>query len=68
MNSQLVNSIKNMNSSEKSELLDLLLEEFQQSSAVIEEIWIKEAENRLDMYQNGKHESVSYDTIIKKYQ
>ena len=52
---------------EKAALVDQLLSSLDKSDIEIDELWAKEAENRIEAYEKGKLKAVSLDTILKKY-
>lgn len=52
---------------EKAALVDQVLSSLDKSDIEIDELWAKEAENRIDAYENGKLKAVSLNTILEKY-
>lgn len=53
--------------SERALLIDELLNSLDEKDNEIDRLWAKEAESRIDAYDNGKLKSVSIDTILEKY-
>lgn len=49
---------------EKAELADKLLSSLDQPDLAINELWAKEAESRLDAYEQGKLKSVSLEQVL----
>jgi len=56
-----------LNPLEKADLVDRLLSSLDQPDQVITELWAKEAENRLDAYEQGKLKAVSLEKVLSKY-
>ena len=53
--------------SERAELIDKLLASLDKSDNEIEKRWAKEAEDRIDAYDQGKIKSISLEEVLKKY-
>lgn len=53
--------------SQKAELIDKLLSSLDKSDKEIDELWAKEAENRIDAYDRGNIKAISLDKILEKY-
>jgi len=53
--------------SDRAELIDKLLVSLDESDHEIEKQWAKEAEDRIDAYDQGKIKSISLDEVLKKY-
>lgn len=53
--------------SERALLIDELLNSLDEKDNEIDRLWAKEAESRIDAYDNGKLKSVSIDKILEKY-
>ena len=49
---------------EKAELADKLLSSLDQPDPVLNELWAKEAESRLDAYEQGKLKTVSLEQVL----
>lgn len=52
--------------SEKAQLVDELLHSLDRPDKEIDKLWAKEAEDRIDAYDQGKIRSVSLDEVLKK--
>lgn len=52
---------------ERAYLIDRLLESLDKPDHEIDKLWAKEAEKRIDAYENGKIKSVPIDEVIAKY-
>ena len=52
---------------EKAELIDKLISSLDKSDKEIDKLWSKEAEDRIDAYDQGKINSVSLEEVLKKY-
>jgi putative addiction module component (TIGR02574 family) len=53
--------------SEKAQLIDKLLSSLDKSNKEIDELWAKEAEDRIDAYDLGKIKAISLEKVLKKY-
>lgn len=53
--------------SDKAQLIDKLISSLDKSDKVIDELWAKEAEDRIDAYNSGKIKLISLDKILEKY-
>ena len=53
--------------SQKAELIDKLLSSLDKSDKEIDELWAKEAENRIDAYDRGNIKAITLDKILEKY-
>ena len=53
--------------SEKAQLIDKLISTLDKSDKEIDELWAKEAEDRIDAYDQGKIKAVSLEKILQKY-
>jgi putative addiction module component (TIGR02574 family) len=53
--------------SERAELIDKLIASLDKSDNEIEKRWAKEAEDRIDAYDQGKIKSISLEEVLKKY-
>ena len=52
--------------SERAELIDKLIASLNKSDHEIEKLWAKEAEDRIDAYDQGKIKSISLEEVLKK--
>ena len=53
--------------SERAELIDKLIASLDKSDHETEKLWAKEAEGRIDAYDQGKIKSISLEEVLKKY-
>ena len=53
--------------SQKAELVDKLLASLDNPDKEIDELWVKEAEKRIDAYDQGKMKAVSLEKVLQKY-
>jgi len=53
--------------SEKAQLIDKLISTLDKPGKEIDELWAKEAENRIDAYDQGKIKAISLEKILQKY-
>ncbi len=52
---------------EKAQLIDRLIFSLDKPDNELDELWAKEAENRIDAYDQGKLKSVSLENVLQKY-
>jgi putative addiction module component (TIGR02574 family) len=52
---------------QKAELVDKLLSSLDEPDNEIDELWAKEAESRIDAYEQGKIKAVSLEKVLEKY-
>jgi len=53
--------------SEKAQLIDQLLSSLDKPDKEIDELWAKEAEDRLEAYEQGKIKAISLEKVLQKY-
>ena len=53
--------------SEKAQLIDKLISTLDKPDTEIDELWAKEAEDRIDAYDQGKLKTVSLEKVLQKY-
>ena len=53
--------------SEKAQLIDKLISSLDKSDKEIDELWAKEAEDRIDAYDQGKIKAISLEKVLQKY-
>ena len=53
--------------SQKAQLIDKLLSSLDKSDREIDEMWAREAEDRIDAYDLGKIKALSLEKVLKKY-
>ena len=52
---------------QKAELIDRLLSSLEKPDSTIDELWAKEAENRIDAYEKGDIKAVTLEKVLEKY-
>ena len=52
---------------EKAEVIDLLIKSLDEPDKEIDELWKKEAEDRIDAYEKGDLRAVSLQQVMQKY-
>ncbi len=52
---------------EKAELIDKLLSSLDNPDRELDELWAKEAEDRIDSYEQGQIKSVTLREVLEKY-
>ena len=52
---------------QKAELIDKLLSSLDRPDKDIDELWAREAESRIDAYEQGKIKAVALENVLKKY-
>jgi len=53
--------------SEKAQLIDKLISSLDKADKEIDELWAREAEDRIDAYDKGKLKAVSLEKVLGKY-
>jgi len=61
---EILNLTKQLNSKEKYLLIDNLILNLHNVDNEIEKLWIEESQKRLDSYDNGELETVSFEEIF----
>jgi len=52
---------------EKAELVNKLLSSLDKPDRDIEQLWAKEAESRIDAFEQGKLKAITLEMVLKKY-
>ena len=52
---------------EKAQLIDKLISSLDKPDKEIDELWAKEAEDRIDAYDQGKLKAISLEKVLQKY-
>lgn len=52
---------------QKAELIDKLLSSLDVPDKEMDELWAKEAEDRIDAYEQGKIKAVTLEKVLEKY-
>ena len=53
--------------SEKAQLIDKLISSLDKPDKEIDELWAKEAEDRIAAYDQGKIKAISLEKVLQKY-
>ena len=53
--------------SEKAQLIDKLISTLDKSDKEIDELWAREAEDRIEAYDQGKIKAISLERVLQKY-
>ena len=53
--------------SEKAQLIDKLISTLDKPDKEIDELWAREAEDRIDAYDQGKIKAISLEKVLQKY-
>jgi putative addiction module component (TIGR02574 family) len=53
--------------SEKTQLIDKLIASLDKADKEIDELWAREAEDRIDAYNKGELKAVSLEKVLGKY-
>ena len=53
--------------SEKAQLIDKLISTLDKSDKELDELWAREAEDRIDAYDQGKIKAISLENVLQKY-
>ena len=57
----------NLRPAEKAELIDKLLSSLDNPDKKIDELWAKEAEDRIEAYDQGKIKALTLNEVLEKY-
>lgn len=63
----ILKEILTLKPSQKAELIDKLLSILDKPDREIDELWAKEAEDRIDAYDRGKIKAVPLQKVLEKY-
>ncbi len=53
--------------SQKADLIDKLLSSLDKPDTEIDKLWAKEAEDRIDAYDQGKIKAITLEKVLEKY-
>ena len=53
--------------SQKADLIDKLLSSLDKPDTEIDKLWAKEAEDRIDAYDQGKIRAITLEKVLEKY-
>ncbi len=63
----LLQKILALSPKEKAEVVDKLLSSLDETDPEIDKLWAKEAESRIDAYEQGGLKAVSLEKVMEKY-
>jgi len=52
---------------ERAELIDKLLSSLDKLDTKVDALWVREAEDRIEAYEQGKMRAVSLEDVLRKY-
>ena len=64
---KLLKEVLSLNPLEKANIIDELLKSLDEPDEAIDQLWIQEAESRIDAYEKGQLKSVSVNEVFSKY-
>ncbi len=64
---KILNDALNLSPAEKAELIDKLLSSLDKPDRELEELWVQEAESRIDAYEQGKIKALTLKEVLEKY-
>lgn len=64
---KILEEVLTLKPSQKAELIDKLLSILDKPDREIDELWAKEAEDRIDAYDRGKIKAISLEKVLEKY-
>jgi len=64
---EIIKEALNLKPSEKAELIDKLLSILDASDSEIDKLWAKEAESRINAYEQGELKAVTLKEVLEKY-
>ena len=56
-----------LKSTEKAQLIDMLLSSLDKPDKEIDELWAQESEDRIDAYDQGEIKAISLKKVLQKY-
>jgi putative addiction module component (TIGR02574 family) len=67
LNYELQEQAHKLSDLEKIHLIELLMEDLDQPNPEIEELWVKESEERYQAYKEGKIKGIPFEKIKERY-
>ncbi len=64
---EILKEVLTLKPDQKAELVDKLLSSLDQPDSVIDALWAKEAESRIDACEQGKIKALSLEKVLEKY-
>ncbi|MEA3354679.1 MAG: addiction module protein [Campylobacterota bacterium] len=63
---EIIKQAINLKPQERYQIIETLIQSLDEVDSDIEKLWIKESQNRLDLYDEGKLETVSFEEVFDK--
>ncbi len=64
---EILKEVLTLKPDQKAELVDRLLSSLDKPDKEIDELWAKEAESRIDAYEQGKIKAIALEKVLEKY-
>lgn len=64
---QLIQEARQLSARERIEVVDAILTSLDEADSRLDELWLREAEERLAAYRRGEIKAVDLDTVLAKY-
>ena len=64
---RILQDVLNLKPAEKAELIDILLSSLDQPDKEIDALWAKEAEERIQAFEQGKIKALTIEEVLEKY-
>lgn len=64
---RVLKEVLSLKPAQKAALVDALLASLDVAGSEIEELWAKEAESRIDAYEQGELKAVSLEEVLQRY-
>ncbi len=63
----ILNQALKLSSSERAEVVEKLISSLDAPDAIIDSIWAKEADTRIEAFERGEIENISAEKVFEKY-
>jgi putative addiction module component (TIGR02574 family) len=63
----ILKEVLTLNPFQKAQLIDKLISSLDKSDSEIDELWAKEAEDRIEAFNMGKMKAISLEKVLQKY-
>jgi putative addiction module component (TIGR02574 family) len=64
---EILKEVLTLKPNQRAELVDKLLSSLDEPDNEIDQLWAREAESRIDAYEQGKIEAVTLEKVLEKY-
>ena len=64
---EILKGVLTLKPEQKAELVDKLLSSLDKPDTELDDLWAKEAENRIDAYERGAIKAVTLERVLEKY-